>query len=44
MTQKIEVRKRGASHLSCKEQPFLENNYGADQEIEGATAAWEQDC
>ena len=33
MTQKIEVRKRGASHSSCKELPFLENSHGADQEI-----------
>ena len=43
MSLEIEVRKRDVSHMSCKEQPLLELNHGADQEIEGANAAWEQD-
>ena len=43
MSLKIGVRKRDVNHMSCKGQPFLKSNHGADQEIEGANAAWEQD-
>ena len=43
MSLKIEVRKRDVSYMSCKEQPFFESNHGADQETEGANAAWDQD-